>query len=77
MRENQIPFQGVRRLIREYIEQRLGRAWRRREEVADAFRTQNTPSENVSAPSVFPLSEVRLLAQSSLPAVQARCMVVG
>lgn len=38
--EDQTPSQVVRRLIREYIEQRLGRPWQPGEGVKEALRTR-------------------------------------
>lgn len=39
--EDQTPSQIVRRLIREYIEQRLGRPWKPGEGVKAALRAKN------------------------------------
>ena len=38
--EDQTPSQVVRRLIREYIERRLGRPWKLGEEAREARRTR-------------------------------------
>ena len=38
--EDQTPSQVVRRLIREYIEQRLGRPWKPGEEASEARRAK-------------------------------------
>lgn len=40
--EDQIPSQVVRRLIREYIEQRLGRPWKPGESVEDVLRVEKS-----------------------------------
>lgn len=48
--EDQTPSQVVRRLIREYIEQRLGRPWRPGESVEEALGDSSPDSRRKADP---------------------------